>query len=164
MTVKRQFFGAGSKEPLSAFGTNEILTRSNGKRGRKIMTVRAAMIRQSGISEPETVKQFSSRSKRTADTGNAWPLTQRQGGGNVKNFVDASPRRLRHTSSRIGGKSFKIPSRSFRIKNAERQRRLAGTGYARYSYDLVQWDVDVNVLQIVYASASHLNSVDHLNL
>ena len=50
---------------------------------------------------------------------------------------------------------------SLRIQHAERERRLAGPGHARNADDLPEWDIDIDILEIMDLRPADQHFIDH---
>lgn len=84
-------------------------------------------------------------------------LAQRDGSRYVQHLVNLGACRLADAAACVGGERFQVAAASLRIQHAQRKRALAGPGNAGDADHLMQWDVDVDVLQVVDACAAHLD-------
>ena len=159
LTVEREFLGAGSHEFRAADRALDFQTGRDVQARLRVVAVGAAVRSEAGKHQPQTVQKFRSGSESTADPRDPGPLMERQRGGNVKNFIDLGLGRLGHSPPGVGREGFQVPPRPFRVQNAQRQRGFSRAGNPRHRDDLIQRNVQVNILQIVYPSAADLNGV-----
>ena len=66
---------------------------------------------------------------------------------------------LRQATTSIGAERLQVATRALGIEDAQRQRTLARTRHAGNAYELSQRDIDIDVLEVVYARATHLDSL-----
>ena len=158
-SVEGQLFGRGRKEVRAALGTDEFLPCRDVRRGRHAVTVRTAVRSKARKDEAKDVQEFRSRPEGAPKTGHARTLSERERRGTVENFVHFGAGRLRHAAPRVGGKRLEVAARTFCVENAQGERRLSRTRDARDAHDFVKRHVHVDVLEIVYARAAHLDVV-----
>lgn len=125
------------------------------------MPIRAAMLCEPRIHQPETVQQFCSCAESTAYAGNARTLPERKGCWDIQHLIHLRLFCLRHTPSRICGERFEVPSGTLRIQDSQRQGRFPGARHTSNSDDLIQRDIHINVLQIVYSCPAHFDMRGH---
>ena len=113
------------------------------------MPIGAAVAGQTGVHEPQAVEQLGPGAKGAADARHAGPLVQGQRSRNVQHLVHARPGGLSHPAAGVGGQGIQVAPGALRIQHAQCQRGFAGAGHARNAHDLVQWDVHINVLEVV---------------
>ena len=155
LAVEGELFSAGGDEACAAHRADQLLPGCNGQVRRVIMPVRAAVGRQAGEHQPQTVQQLGAGAKRAADTRHTGALVQGQRGRNIQHLVHIRAGRLGHAPPRIGGKRLQIAAGPFGIQYAERQRRFARPGHPGDADDAVQRDIDVDVFQVVHTRAAH---------
>ena len=109
------------------------------------MAVRAAVARQAGEHQAQTVQEFRSSAEGAADAGHTGPLVQRQRGRHVENFIDLGLGGLGHAAAGVGGQGIQVASRTLGVEHAQCQRRLARPGHARNADDFIQRHIDVDV-------------------
>ena len=66
---------------------------------------------------------------------------------------------LCQATSSIGAECFQVATRTLGIKNPQRQRTLARTRHAGNTHELSQRDIDIDVLKVMDARATHLDSL-----
>ena len=125
------------------------------------MSVRAAMARKTRIHQTQTVEKLRPRTERTAYPGDSGTLMQRERCRHVQYLVHLRFRRLRHAATGICRKRFEISARPLGIQYAERERRFARTGHARYAYDLSKRHVYIDILKIVDPRAADPYMICH---
>ena len=145
LTVEGELFRSGGKEMRPARRADELQSRRNVERGGHVVPVRAAVRGKAGEHQAETVQKLRSRAEGAADAGDGRPLAECKRSGNMENFIHLRLFGLRHAPPRVRRERFEIAPRSFRIENAERERRFARTRYACDPDDLVERDVDVDI-------------------
>ena len=122
------------------------------------------MAGQPGKHQPENIQKLRSRAKGTAYPRHARSLVKSEGGRNIQDLIDIGFCRLSHPSPSIGRERFEISSRSLRIENPQRKRGFTGSGNAGNTYDLIQRNIDIDILQIVNPGASHTDGARPFSL
>ena len=123
-----------------------------------IVAVGAAVAGQAREHEPQAVEELRHGPEGAPDPGDARPLVQGQGCRHIADVVHMGPRRLRHPPSGVGRQRLQIPARPLRVQNAQGQGGLARSRYARYGRDLIEWNIHIDVFQIVYSRSPHLHA------
>ena len=123
------------------------------------MPIGAAMAGQTGVHQPQVVEQLRPRAERAADSRHAGPLVERQRGRDVQHLIHIRPGRLRHPAARVGGQGLQIPPGALGIQNPQRQGGFSGAGDPGDAHDLIEWNLYVNVFQIVDSGAPNLDLV-----
>ena len=159
LAVEGELLSAGGDEACAAHRADQLLPGRDGQVRRVIMPVRAAVGRQAGEHQPQTVQQLGAGAKRAADTRHTGALVQGQRGRNIQHLVHIRAGCLGHAPPRIGGKRLQIAAGPFGIQYAERQRRFARPGHPGDADDAVQRDIDVDVFQVVHTRAAHPDSL-----
>ena len=156
--VEGECFGTGRMEFFTA------LRAGDGQAGRHVErrfvarpAMRAHVRAHAGEQESQTIEQFGHRAERRTDTGHGGPLVQGQRGRHMQHFVHLGAVGLSQAAARVRGQRFQIAPRAFRIQYAERQRTFARTGDAGHSHQFAQRNVDVDVLQVMYARPAHFD-------
>ena len=67
-------------------------------------------------------------------------------------------RRLGHPPAGIGRKRLQVSSGAFRIEDAQSQGRFAGSGHTGDSNNLVERNIHINILEVMYSCAAHLHA------
>ena len=84
-------------------------------------------------------------------------LLQRHRRRQAVDFVDVGHGHLMKQPPGVGRNRFEVSPLRFGVEGAERERRLARAGHAGEDHQRVARNVDVDVLQIVFARAAHVN-------
>ena len=66
---------------------------------------------------------------------------------------------LCQATASIGAECFQVAARALGIKNSQRQRTLARPRHAGNTHELSQRNIDIDVLEVVYTCATHLDSL-----
>ena len=88
-------------------------------------------------------------------------LLDRNGGGKPFNRIDIGFPHLLQKLTGVGRQGFDVPALSLRVDGVEGERRFAGTAQASDDNQLVAGDLDVDVLEIVFARALDDDGVSH---
>lgn len=164
-TVEGELLGSGTVELPAAGRAGDFLHGCDRKRWRAVVPIGAAVTRKPGEHEPQTIEQFGKRSECTADAGNPRALPKRKRRRHISDILHIRAFRLRHPPASVGGEGFQVSAGSLRIQHAERERGFPRAGDPGDHHDLVQWDIDINVLQVMDLRAPHLDvSWRHLPL
>ena len=161
LRVEGQLLGGGGIKARAAFGAGKLLARCDGKRGRQIMAVGAAMAGQAGVHQAQAVEQLGARAEGAADAGHARPLMQRQRGGHIQHVVHRGLGCLRHAAAGVGGQRLQIAAGALGVQHAQRQRGLARAGYPGDADDLIEGDIHINVFEVVHPGAANKHFIDH---
>ena len=94
---------------------------------------------------------------RTPGTAGRW-CSARAAGTCSTSSTSARPACVRRRRA-VGGERLEVAPRALRVQHPERERRLSRARHARDAHELVQWDVHVEVLQVVHARPAHLDVV-----
>ena len=100
--VERQLFRRRGKKVRTALRTDDFATCRHVERRRAVVSVGAAMARQTGIHQAQAVEQLRARAERAANAGHPRSLPQGDGGRHVEYIVEVGFRRLRDTAAGIG--------------------------------------------------------------
>ena len=122
------------------------------------MPVGASVAGKPGIDQPQAVQKLCHRAERAPNAGHAGSLVQRQCCRDVADVVDVGARRLRHAPAGVSRQGFQIAPGPFRIEDAQRQGGLSGAGYARDRDDLVERNIHIYILQVMYPGSAHLHA------
>ena len=141
---------------------DELLSGCNEQRRREFMPVRAAVAGKAGVHQAQTSQQLRARAEGAADARHAGALVQGQGGGDMQHLVHAGLRRLRHSSAGVGRKRLEIPARTLGVQDTQRQRGFSRAGHAGDADDLAQWDLDIDIFEIMDFCAPDEHGIDHV--
>ena len=145
LAVEGQFLCRRRTDARAALRAVNRLLGGNVQRRRDVMAVRAAVARQAGEHQAQTVQEFRSGAEGAADAGHTGPLVQRQRGRHVENFIDLGLGGLGHAAAGVGGQGIQVAPRTLGVEHTQCQRRLARPGHARNADDFIQRHIDVDV-------------------
>ena len=77
----------------------------------------------------------------------------------VQHLVHLGVLGLRQATSSIGAERLQVTARALGIKNPQRQRTLARPRHAGNAHEPSQRNIDIHVLEVVHARATHLDSL-----
>ena len=109
--------------------------------------------------QTQAVVELGHGAKGGAHARHARTLVQRERRRYVQYLIHLSVLGLRQTTAGISAECFQVATRALGIKNPQRQRTLARTRYAGNAHELSQRNVDIDVLEVVYTRAAHLDSL-----
>ena len=81
---------------------------------------------------------------------------QSQSRRHIENIIDIGTSRLRHPSSGVRGKRLKIATRTFSVQNPQSQRAFSRSRYTRNTNDAAQWNIDIDIFQVMNPSSPNL--------
>ena len=122
------------------------------------MPVGASVAGKPGIDQPQAVQKLCHRPESAPNAGHAGSLVQGQRSRDVADVVDVGARRLRHAPAGVSRQGFQVAPGPFRIEDAQRQGGLPGAGYARDCDDLVERNIHIYILQVMYPGSAHLHA------
>ena len=155
--VEGEVLGARTIERLVADRAFEWLFGSHVEAGRHVMAVRTFVAAQAREHEAQVVEQFGGGSEGGMHPGRGRALAQRDGSRYVQDLIHLCACGLADAAARVSGKRLEIATTALRVQHAQGQRALSRSGYAGDADHLVQWDVDVDVLQVVDACTTHFD-------
>jgi hypothetical protein len=88
------------------------------------MPIGTAVAGQPGEHQPQAVQKLRPRAKGGADSGDAGPLVEGQGGGDIEYLVYLGLGGLGHPPSRVGGQGLQIAPGALGVQDAQGQRGL----------------------------------------
>ena len=142
----------------SAGRAGDGLLGRDGERGRYARSaVRAHVAAAAREEQTEAVQQLGHGAEGGAHAGDARALVERESCGHVEHLVYLGAPGLREAATRIRGERLQVAPRSLGVEHAEGERALARPRDARDAHELAERHIDVDVLQVVDASAPHLN-------
>ena len=83
---------------------------------------------------------------------------QRERRWHVEHFVHLGVFGLRQTTAGIGAERLQVATRALGIKNSQRQRTLARPRHAGNTHEPSQWDIDIDVFEVVDTCTTHFDS------
>ena len=84
---------------------------------------------------------------------------QRERRRHVQYLIHLGVLGLCQTTSSIGAECFQVATRALGIKNPQRQRALARARHAGNTHELSQRNIDIDVLKVMDARTTHLDSL-----
>ena len=120
--------------------------------------MRAYVLSATRKQKAQAVEQLGHGTESRAHTRYGRTLVQRERRRHMQHLVDAGTPRLREATARVGGERLEIAPAAFRIEHAKRQRALARTRHAGYTHKFAQWNVDVDVFEVVHPGPAHLDA------
>ena len=157
LAVEGQLLGRGRVKTLAAGRARQLPLRRDGQGRLQAVAVGTHVVRKAGEHQADAVQQLRPRAEGGTDAGDARPLMQGQGRRDVKDLVHVRLCRLRHPPPRVGGQGVQIAPGALRVQDSEGQRGLAGPRHPGYSYDFIQRNIHVDVLQVVHPRAADLD-------
>ena len=128
------------------------------------MPVGTAVAGQPGEHQPQAVQKLRSRAKSGTDSGDAGPLVEGQGGGDIEHLVYLGLGGLGHPPSRVGGQGLQIAPGPLGVQNTQRQGGLPGTGYPGDGDDLIEGNIHVDIFQVVDPRPAYFYDFWHCRL
>ena len=119
------------------------------------MPVRTADLAEVGVEEPQHVVDLGERRHRGAGVAHRVAGHERHRREDVADLVDLRPLALFEEVARVGGHRLHEAAVPLGVDGVEGERRLAGTGQAGHHHERIAWQVDVHILQIVFARAAN---------
>lgn len=104
------------------------LLRRHGQGGRNIMPVGAAVAGKPGVHEPQAVKELCPGAEGGTDAGDAGPLVEDQGSGDVEHLVHLSLGGLGHAPAGVGGERLQVAPGALCVEDPQGQGGLPGAG------------------------------------
>ena len=115
----------------------------------------AVHLAEAGEEHAQEVVDFGDGAHGRARVAARGLLFQRNGGGKAFDLVHVRLVHLGEELAGVGRERFDITALSFRIKGVESKRGLPGTGKSGDDDQLVAWQIDLDVFQIVCACTAN---------
>ena len=147
--VEREFLRTRCIEMYAARRADDLLFRRHLARRRCIVTVRAAMARQTRKHQTYDVQQLRRRAERAAHSGHAGALMQCKRRRDVAHLIDACLLCLCHAPPRIRRQRLEIAARTLGVEHAQCERGLSRAGDPRNTHNLMKRNIDRYIFQIV---------------
>ena len=158
--IESQILGTRRVELAAACRTRERQARSHVKaRLHTRPAVRAHVMGATAKEQTQTIVELGHGAKGRAHARYAGALVQCECRRHMQHLVHLGVLGLRQTTAGIGAERLQIAARALGIKNSQRQRTLARTRHAGNTHELSQWNIDIDVLEVVYTCATHLDSL-----
>ena len=109
--------------------------------------------------QTQAIVELGHGAKGRAHTWHAGALMQRERRRHMQYLVYLGMLSLRQATTSIGAERLQVTTRALGIEDAQRQRTLARTRHAGNAHEPSQRDIDIDVLEVVYARAAHLDSL-----
>ena len=109
--------------------------------------------------QAQAIVELGHGAKGRAYARHAGALMQCERRRHVQHLVHLGMFGLRQTTAGIGAECLQVTTRSLGIKNPQRQRTLARTRHAGNAHELSQRNIDIDVLKVMDARATHLDSL-----
>ena len=109
--------------------------------------------------QTQTIVELGHGTKGRAHARHAGALMQCERRRHVQHLVHLGVLGLRQATAGIGAERLQVAARALGIKNPQRQRALARTRHAGNTHELSQRNIDIDVLEVVYTRATHLDSL-----
>ena len=156
--IERQILRARTKELLAAaHATDRQLRRHVQRRLVTRAAPRTHMRTHTRKQQTQRIQQLAHRAERRTDPRHRRPLMQRQRRRHMPHIIHLRTRRLRQPTPRIRRQRLQIPTRPLRIQHPQRQRTLPRPGHAGNPHQLTQWNIDIQILEIMHTRATHLD-------
>jgi hypothetical protein len=104
-----------------------------------------------GVEKPQVVVDLGDRPDRRPRVARRGLLVDRDRRGQTLDEVDVGLVHLAEELPRVRGQRFDVPALAFGVDGVERQRRLPRAGQASEHDQLVAWERDVDVFEVVLA-------------
>ena len=121
--------------------------------------MRAHVMGAAAKEQAQAVVELGHGAKSGTHARHAGALVQRERRRHVQDLVHLGMFGLRQTTASIGAERLQVTARALGIKNAQCQRALARTRYAGNTHQLSQRNIDIDVLKVMDARATHLDSL-----
>ena len=108
--------------------------------------------------QTQAIVELGHGAKGGAHARHARTLVQRERRRHVQHLIHLGVLGLRQTTAGIGAERLQVTARALGIKNSQCQRTLARTRHAGNTHELSQRNIDIDVLEVMDARATHLNS------
>ena len=109
--------------------------------------------------QTQAVVELGHGTKGRTHARHARTLVQRERRRHVQHLVHLGVLGLRQTTASIGAECFQVATRALGIKNPQCQRTLTRTRYAGNTHQLSQRNINIDVLEVMDARATHLDSL-----
>ena len=109
--------------------------------------------------QAQAVVELGHGTKGRAHARHAGALMQCERRRHVQYLVHLGVFGLRQATSSIGAERFQVATRALGIKNSQCQRTLARARHAGNTHELSQRNIDIDVLEVMDARATHLDSL-----
>ena len=109
--------------------------------------------------QTQTIVELGHGTIGRAHARHAGALMQCERRRHVQHLVHLGVLGLRQATAGIGAERLQVAARALGIKNPQRQRALARTRHAGNTHELSQRNIDIDVLEVVYTRATHLDSL-----
>ena len=157
--VKGKVLGTRRVELAAACGARERQARSHVKARLHTRPAMWAHVMGTAAKEQaQAIVELGHGAKGGTHARHAGALMQRERRRHVKHLIHLGVLGLRQTTAGIGAERLQVATRALGIKNPQRQRALARARHAGNTHELSQRDIDVDVLEVMDARATHLNS------
>jgi hypothetical protein len=157
IAVEGKLLGAGTVEVLAAHGADRLALERHVHARRHVVAVGAHMASHAAVEQAQVVQELGHGTEGGAYVGDAGSLAQRQRGGHVEHLVHIGARVLGEAAARIGGERLQVAAAALGVEHAQRKARLARARHARDAHELMERDIDIDVLEVVDACATHLD-------
>ena len=121
--------------------------------------MRAHVLGAAAKEQTQTIVELGHGAKGRAHARYARTLMQCKRRRHVQHLVHLGVFGLRQATASIGAECFQVATRALGIKNPQRQRTLTRTRYAGNAHKPSQRNIDIDVLEVVYTRAAHLDSL-----
>ena len=157
--VEREVLGGRRVKIMAARGAGDGLAGRHIERRRAAgPTMRAYVFGAAREQESQAVEQLGHGAEGRAHARHSRTLVQRKRRRHMQHLVDAGATRLREAAARVGGERLEVAPAAFRVEHAERQRTLTRARHAGHTHKLAQWNVDVDVFEVVHPGPAHLDA------
>ena len=86
---------------------------------------------------------------------------QRQRSRNIQHLIHAGFGCLRHSSAGVGGQGFQVAARTLGVQHTKRKGGFAGAGHPRNAHDFTQWNININLFEIVDFRSTNQYLINH---
>ena len=109
--------------------------------------------------QTQAVVELGHGAKSGPHARHAGALMQCERGRHVQYLVHLGVFGLRQTAAGISAERLQVAARALGIKNSQRQRTLTRTRHAGNTHQLSQRNIDIDVLEVMDARATYLDSL-----
>ena len=120
--------------------------------------VRTHVMGATAKEQAQAVVELGHGAKGRAYARNAGALMQRERRRHMQHLVHLRMLGLRQATAGIGAERLQVTARALGIEDAQRQRALARTRHAGNTHEPAQRNIDIDILEVMDARATYLDS------